>query len=320
MLGSPDIPNDHPIELTAPPIGDYARGNTGIPYYTTFDSGRPGPHVLINAVTHGNELCGAIAVDWLFRRGIRPAIGTLTLGFANVAAYLRFDAQAPSRSRYVEEDLNRVWDTGTLDGPRQSIELTRAREIRPLIDTVDLLFDIHSMQNKTAPLMLCGPHVKGHALARRVGTPRYIVADSGHAAGRRLRDYGRFGDPDAAANALLIECGQHWEAAAGPIAVDSALRFLAAAGQIDLADHADALLPLPDRQEGIEVVAAVTIETDAFRFARPFTGMEDLGEGDVIGTDGDRTIAAPHDGTILIMPTRRLLRGQTAVRLGRRVG
>lgn len=320
MIGSPDIPNDHPIELTAPDIAPYAAGNTGIPYYTTFDSGRPGPHVLINAVTHGNELCGAIAVDWLFRQGVRPATGRLTLGFANVAAYLRFDPAAPTRSRYVEEDFNRVWDAETLDGPRQSIELTRAREIRPLIDTVDLLFDIHSMQNKTAPLMLCGPLDKGRALARAVGTPRTIVADKGHAAGRRLRDYGRFGDPDAAANALLIECGQHWEAAAGPIAIDSALRFLAAAGQIDLADHADALLPLPDRQDVIEVVAAVTIETDDFRFAQPFTGMEELAQGEVIGTDGDRTVTAPHDGTILIMPTRRLLRGQTAVRLGRRVG
>lgn len=320
MQGSPDIPNEHPIELQAPAIGDYAAGNTGIPYYTSFDGPQPGPHVLINAVTHGNELCGAIAVDWLFQHAVRPKIGRLTLGFANVDAYQRFDPSAPSRTRYVEEDFNRVWDAATLDGPRQSVELTRAREIRPLIDTVDLLFDIHSMQHKTAPLMLAGPLAKGRTLAQQIGTPHHIVADTGHAAGRRLRDYGAFADPDASANALLIECGQHWEAAAGPVAIDSALRFLAAAGQLDLSDHAAGLLPLPDSQAVIEVVAAITIESDNFRFSQPFTGMEELPKGAVIGTDGGRVVLAPHEGTILIMPTRRLLKGQTAVRLGRQVG
>ena len=61
------------IELSAPDISAYAAGNTGIPYVTGFDSGRPGPHVLVNALTHGNEICGAIAIDELFRAGVRPA-------------------------------------------------------------------------------------------------------------------------------------------------------------------------------------------------------------------------------------------------------
>ena len=57
-------------------------------------------------------------------------------------------------------------------GVRQSVELTRARKIRSLIDKVDFLFDIHSMQHKTAPLMLAGPLRKGRALARALGYPK----------------------------------------------------------------------------------------------------------------------------------------------------
>src|SRR5690348_654658 len=98
------------IELSAPDISAYAAGNTGIPYVTSFASSRPGPHVLVNALTHGNEICGAIALDELFRAEVRPAVGKLTLSFANVAAYRRFDAADPTASRFVDEDFNRVWD------------------------------------------------------------------------------------------------------------------------------------------------------------------------------------------------------------------
>src|SRR3546814_34064 len=99
--------DSHPIELTAPDIAPYKAGNTGIDYVTCFDSGRPGPHVMIAAVVHGNELCGAIALDWLFRHDVKPLKGKLSLGFMNVAAYLSFDPANPTASRFVDEDFNR---------------------------------------------------------------------------------------------------------------------------------------------------------------------------------------------------------------------
>ncbi|HYM01393.1 MAG TPA: succinylglutamate desuccinylase, partial [Stellaceae bacterium] len=86
------------VELSATDITAYAAGNTGIPYVTSFDSGRAGPHVLINALTHGNEICGAIALVHLFRSGLRPVAGKLSLSFANVAAYQRFTPANPTAS------------------------------------------------------------------------------------------------------------------------------------------------------------------------------------------------------------------------------
>lgn len=311
-------PDTYPIELTAPDIRPYRDGTTGIPYYTTIDSGRPGPHVLINALVHGNELCGAIAAVFLLDQGITPLLGRLTVGFSNVEAYARFDTEAPSASRFVDEDFNRVWDPETLDGPRRSIELDRAREIRPLIDTVDLMLDIHSMQHATRPLMMAGALDKGLALARAIGTPKDIVRDHGHAAGRRLRDYAGFGDPNRPQNALLIECGQHWEREAAPIAIDSALRFLIHSGLIEQETVAAHLRPLPVQQAQITVTEAVTIRTDRFRFADRFIGMEVLERaGTPIGYDGEEPVVTPYDNCVLIMPTRRIAVGNTAVRLGR---
>ena len=62
----------YPIEIEFPDLRPYAEGNTGIPYVYTYDSGVPGPHTMINALTHGNEVSGAIAVKALIDGGVRP--------------------------------------------------------------------------------------------------------------------------------------------------------------------------------------------------------------------------------------------------------
>lgn len=307
------------IELTPPDISDYAAGNTGIPYYTTFDSGEPGPHILVNAITHGNELCGAITLDFLFRHDVRPRHGKLSLGFANFMAYEKFDPSAPTTSRFVDEDLNRLWSPDVLDGPRDPLELRRAREIRPFIETVDVLLDLHSMQQSCAALTLSGPHAKGRALAAAVGYPAHVVSDVGHAAGKRMRDYGAFADPQNPKNALLVECGQHRESDSAIVSLETTLRFLHHFDAID-PEFALAHFAVDERepQRFIEVTEAVTVRSDEFSFVQPFKGLEVIpSEGEVIGHDGDTPLRAPYDDCVLIMPSRRLFPGQTAVQLGR---
>ena len=56
----------------------------GIPYVWTFVGPAAGPHVLVQALTHGNEVCGAIALDWLLGTGFRPERGTLSVAFKGV--------------------------------------------------------------------------------------------------------------------------------------------------------------------------------------------------------------------------------------------
>lgn len=308
-----------PNPLLPIPISHHREGNTGIPYAHSFDSGLPGPHAAITALVHGNEVCGAHALDLLLREKFRPARGRLTLIFCNVAAYLRFDPDEPTASRFIDEDMNRVWGADALDGPRRSIELDRAREIEPLIAEVDLLLDLHSMQQPSPPLMLSGPLAKGRRFAAEVGVPATVVADQGHKAGLRMRDYGGFGDPASEKNALLVECGQHWEQASRDVAIETMLRFLHHTGMADaafLARHGVQGAPAPQRF--VQVTDAVTIESDSFRFEQAYTGLETIpASGTVIAHDGAKPIRTPYDDCVLIMPTKRLKPGQTAVRLGR---
>jgi predicted deacylase len=307
------------VEIAAPDLGVHRYGNTGIPGVTTFESGTPGPHVVITALVHGNELCGAWALLRLLERGIRPCRGRLSLALVNTAAFDAFDADSPKASRYLDEDLNRVWSPATLDGPGQSRELERAREIRPLIEAADFLLDLHSMQSRAPPLLLSGVTDKGRRLAAAMGFPGCIVADAGHCNGARLRDFGAFGDPDSPRTAILVECGQHWARRSVRVAIATCRQFLGALEVVDtrLLDRLGST-PALGPQRVVEVTQAVTVADGRFRFTKDYEGLEVIPKaGTVIAYDGLQPIRTPYDGCVLIMPSRRLARGFTAVRLGR---
>ncbi len=313
-----------PIELLPPDISGWRQGNTGVDWVHTVSGTAPGPRVLVQALTHGNEICGAIALHWLLQHieatGWRPQQGQLTLAFANVAAYQRFDPAQPFHSRFVDEDLNRVWADEVLGGPRDSLEIRRARALRPFVDEAQWLLDIHSMGEPGQPLMVCGTLDKNAACARRLGTPATLLIDTGHPAGLRMIERGRFGDPAAPECALLVECGQHWEAGAAEVAIDTLVRFLGLTG-LATAEWVQTYQrrPLPERQRLVRVTEPVVALSAAFRFLVPIINLGVVPRaGTPIAQDGSQVWHAPCDDTVLVMPGLNNLKpGATAVRLGR---
>jgi len=311
------------IEISPPDISAYRKGNSGVEYVHVLDSGKPGPTVMVQALTHGNEFSGAIAVDFLFREKAKPLKGKLILAFANVAAFARFDFDDPDRSRYIDEDYNRVWAVAVLGGSKDSAELRRARELRAFVDAADYLLDLHTMTEACRPIMVCGMLDKGAEFARRVGVPADLLIDTGHPAGLRMRDRGGFGDPASPKNALLIEAGQHWEKSSVDVAIDTTLRFLQAAGVADAAWVKPRLrLQPPKEQRVVRVTQPVTAASASFRFARPWKGLEVIEKaGTVLATDGEKVWRTPYDDCVLVMPsTAHVKPGNTMVRLGRYEG
>ncbi len=308
-----------PVAVAPPDLTPWIKGNVGAAGFHSFAATRSGPHVLILALMHGNEIGGAVVIGGLLRSGFRPERGRLTLGLANLQAYRRFDPANPTASRFIDEDLNRVWDTATLDGPRRSAELDRAREIRPVIDSADIVFDLHSMLWPSDPLLLSGPGQRGRKLAMAIATPSLVVADSGHAGGRRLIDYHRFTAPDGEAACALVEAGQHWrEETVGQMraSTDALLRhvgMMAKPPQDALGPH-DAL----GSPRYAEVTRIVTATTSRFAFVRPFRGGEVVARGGtLIAWDGSAEIRTPHDDCLLVMPSLKTSRGHTAIRLAK---
>ena len=318
MSGTTTPQPEFDVRLDPPDLSPWAAGNTGIPGFTSMTGPRPGPHVAILALTHGNEFAGAIVLDRLLRAGCAPTHGKLTIGFVNQDAFDRFDVMHPTASRFLDEDLNRVWDASVLNGPRRSRELDRAREIRPLIDTVDVLLDLHSMLWPSDPLMLCGASARGRDLAHGIGAPTLVVADRGHASGKRLIDYTRFTEFGCDARANLLEAGQHWHPATVDTVETCVAGLLRNVGMIDDPAPAPAPIPTASPQRFAMVTTAVTAATKHFAFVGTYRGGDIVPRRNtLIAYDGDTEIRTPHDDCLLVMPSLRPGKGHTAVRLAR---
>ena len=311
---------NHPIELSPPDIAPYNNGNAGVDFVHVLDSGKPGPDVMVQALTHGNEFCGAIALKQFLDEKIMPEKGRLTLAFANVSAYARFDFDDPDRSRYIDEDYNRVWADEALLGTRDSAELRRARQLRPFVDAADYLLDLHSMHEPCRPIMVCAKSEKSAAFSRRIGVPGDLLIDTGHPAGLRMIERGGFGDPGSPRTAVLIECGQHWEKGAADVAVDTLFRFLSATGAVNASIcKSHTRLAPPAVQKLVRVTEAVVVKSMNFRFPYLFKGLEVVPKaGTVIATDGDTTWRTPYDDCVMVMPSLAHVKpGTTVLRLGR---
>ncbi len=306
------------VRIPPPNLAPWLPGNIGVPGFTQLKSQRDGPHLALLALMHGNEIAGAIVLDRLLRHfgdTSRPLRGTLTLGFMNIAAFVRFNPNEPTLSRFVDEDLNRVWDEATLAGPRESVELARARQVRPMLQDFDLLVDLHSMLWPSEPLVLSGPTDCGLALARELATPALIVADHGHSGGRRLIDHARFTDPSARAAAVLVEAGQHWQPDTVALTEFCVHSLLHTHGMIAQAPEPR---PTPAARRFARVTHVVTAATSQFAFVEPFRGSDVIPRRNtLIAVDGTAEIRTPYDDCMLIMPSLRPSRGHTAVRLAR---
>jgi predicted deacylase len=304
--------NTAPLELLPRDLSPYRQGNTGVPYVHRFDSGRPGPHVLINALTHGNEFCGMVAATHLLDIGLRPKIGTLTVSFANVAAYESFDAAQPFESRQLVHNLNRVWSTEWLDGPEHSPELARAREMRGVVAAADHILDLHSTSQEVQPFWVYPAFARNGQAALAMGRPAvHLVMPNGLGSGTPLIQHGLHGTPGHHGVALVAECGQHFRHATGALAIEVALDFIAHFGLIDARPKNAELA------QRFELLRTVMVKTEHWRFARPLLGFEVFEEGELIATDGTEEVRAPCAHCTVLMPTRQPIVGREGVYLAK---
>lgn len=306
--------SSHPpvFEVLPKDLQPYRRGNVGIDYVHRFASGKPGPHVLVNALTHGNEFCGMVAATHLLDQGVRPAIGTLTVSFANVAAYETFDTANPFESRQLVHNLNRIWSAAQLDGSEDSPELQRARELRPVVAAADHILDIHSTTQDVEPFWVYPQFERNAQAATAIGRPRtHLVMPQGLGSGTPVIQHGAHGRPDHHGVAMVAECGQHFKQTSADLAIEVALDFLAHFGLLP----GRPLAPPPQRR--FQLLQTWVIKTPEFRFTRPLIGFETFAEGELIATDGDDEIRALCPDCTVLMPARKAIVGREGVYLAR---
>ena len=301
------------IEVMPRDLSAYRQGNVGVDYVHRFESGVPGPHVLVNALTHGNEFCGMVAACHLLDTGVRPLRGTLTVSFANVAAYETFDPQRPFDSRQINHNFNRIWSEEWLDGDQDSVELRRARAMRPVVAAADHILDLHSTSQDVVPFWVYPDFARNARVASAMAAPSvHLVMPQGLGSGMPVIQHGLHGQADSTAGAALVaECGQHFKQSSADLAIEVTLDFLGHFGLIERPPRA----PVAPRR--FELLRTHVVAHADFRFTRPVIGFETFAQGELIAMDGDEPIHAPCDDCTLFMPTREPIVGREGVYLTR---
>ena len=306
------------VEYAPVGISKYAAGNCGTPYVWSYESGQPGPHVMICGIMHGNEIAGAEILVRMLENKVRPIHGKLTFCFGNPDTYARFDSAEPYLNRFVDTDINRVWGPELEDRKNQASEVDRARQLRPIVDTVDYILDIHTMQGRGRPVALMQGKKAALNLIENITSIPFVLTGTMHQAERlRLRDYAQFGDPHHKAVAIQLEAGQHWEASAIAEGELIAMEFLECVGV--LPRHSN---PKPQVQLRLEVVEIVLPKDGIFEYAQDFeNGTFFPEQGALLGYAGpERTeVRTPVDDCYFIMPVHFRLDGGSCGRFARKI-
>lgn len=307
------------IEVLPRDLSAWEQGNCGVPFVHRFDSGLPGPTVMVVGLTHGNEFCGAETLHWALSEGLRPQRGVLILAFSNVAAYRSFTLEKPYESRFLDRDMNRVWRDDWLSS-EQTREAARARELLPFVQQADYLLDIHSTTFAIRPFFVCANVDRSRDFALGVGFPRTVLLEGGMPEDKVMVEYGAFADPKSSKIAVLVECGGHFLQSTTVAAKAAFLDFLVASGAL-AADVAALHRPtVPEPPAGLYDITYVhTAKTADLSYAQPFVGFEEVAEGELIARDGDLELRAPYPRCAILFPKASPAKGREFVSLARRL-
>jgi predicted deacylase len=184
-------------------------------------------------------------------------------------------------------DLNRLFDyrfATDLPNASWAYEHYRAMELKPLLDSVDAVLDLHSTTAPSPAFAIAAPLPASQRMADALGLA-YVTHgwDSPGLLGDRvvIAPLTLRGLP-----AVSVECGQHQQLGAIEVAYTCLRRGL---------DHLG-LLPWPEKAAPIactrlQLRAAVKRPSPTFKFVRPLSSMQQLAAGDVIGRDEDMALS-----------------------------
>lgn len=282
-----------------------------------------GPKLLVLGAVHGNEVCGTRAIERICNE-IDAGLLSISCGMVtfvpitNPLAYIR-------QQRAGDRNLNRNLRT---TGVPQDFEDKLANALCPLLESHDVLLDLHSFHTGGEPFAMLGPAnnrgelepfdkaCEEEALARRLG-PRRIVEGWLDTYARGVKKRTANASASERANmlstdpaygvgtteymrsrggyAITLECGQHAAAEAPEVAYQAIKNSLAHLG----------LSPLkpPAARADLEVLKiSEVIDRNHLEdsFVRAWASFDRVMVGELIGSRHDGSeVRAERDGYIL---------------------
>lgn len=278
------------------------------PYTVSFDSGSKGPHLVINALTHGDETCGLHAIARILPGFNAPQAGRVTFAFSNLHAL----AAPGGPKRYLQHDMNRLWGndvTGT------DAEIVRMKELRPLFFSADYVLDLHSLPDQDHPFAIATNSRKSRAFAGAMPVSDTLIMPEGLDRGLTLIEGQPFKDPATLQAAIVMECGHHQAPESISVAEASIWAALAWAKLIEAVPEPFRQQTRPNQRE-LTIYWELVAQHDGWRFARTFKPFERLSPNEIIARDGDTIIRSPDFDSFVILTRPCHKRGDEAMTLG----
>lgn len=242
---------------------------------------------------HGNEVTGSMLVEELRRDldagELAVSAGALLLALGNPRAIA-----SKSRGSEPHADLNRVFtDARLADAADTSYEAQRARELAPLLASVDYVIDLHATNKPSEPFLVVVNDTPAHrelcrffACEKILHVPDSVIGGTTLGLVERHRGTG-----------VCFESG--WVGDLSRVgemrrSVESILR------------HTGHLAPagapaLQDGQQLFVLTSVITLTDAGFTFAegRGQRSFEPFCAGDLLGHHGAAPLTAPYDGVLM---------------------
>jgi len=279
----------------------------------------PGPLLLCIASLHGNEPSGSHAtlrvIGQLAEAGV-PMKGDLVALAGNLSALA-------AGTRFIDEDLNRVWQRGRVTAVLESLR-TSERPALPMVGTSELaeqrqligairaavqeargrvyVVDLHTTSSESAPFTTLGDTLQNRAMAGSLPVPVVLGLEE-QIDGAMLQYFDLLGWAG-----IGIEAGAHDDPASVDAHADVVWVLLAALGLLDPTDvpdldgcrarlaHAAAGLP---RVVDVRYRHPVAPE-DEFVMRPGFRNFQRVRKGQIVGSDRRGAVAAPTGGRLFL--------------------
>jgi len=239
--------------------------------YKQIKSKKTGPVVTIMGGIHGDEFCGYKAVEYLMQNLQQVQCGTLNLVIANELAIKQ-------SKREVNYNMNRIFRNDLPEDIKNTYEYKRSLEIKAILDTTDILIDLHSSVEGSKPFIICEQN--GLELSKCVDVRNILTnIDAFHP-----------GSTDGYMNnnakiGICIECGYKKDPNSTRFAIESAKALLQKLNIIDTD------FSIKEYQQDVYQSDYIyTAKTDDFKLNRSFTDFDFIQAQDIVASDGAEQI------------------------------
>ena len=247
--------------------------------------------IFICAAAHGNEV-GSIPAVLRFIRDVKK--GSVDLRAHVIIALGNIEA-IKINERYLEEDLNRAYNTKIL----VTADAKRAKELGEQIIWADIFMDLHQTIEATeASFYVLRPDKKSENLARSLALAEYaIVIDDKAAESDDKMTATSFGIKHNTA-CFTLELGQKgYNPAAEDLAYKAIYKFINIYAANDFSQLAVYALKKPELQK-IDVSYAHKFTDVKAHLVKGLKNLKFYKKNEIIGFDADGEILTPFDGYI----------------------